>query len=97
MRASRYDVRINSTMYTHMCRTMESGRSSACKLSGLSRTTSGPSGITGTVPSVSSIESADESDMVQEQLHTGDRTPLMPQMIKPSIITDYDENNVEFC
>jgi len=48
---------------------MESGHSSACKLSGLSRTTSGPSGITGTVPGVSTIESADESDMVQEQVY----------------------------
>ena len=58
----------NSTMYTHMCRTMESGCSSACRSNGLSRTSSGPSGIISTVPGVSSIKSADESDKVQEEL-----------------------------
>ena len=50
----------NSTMYMHMCRTMESGRSSACRLAAL--VVGLYSGIIGTIPSVSAIESADESD-----------------------------------
>ena len=69
---------------------MESGRSSACRSGGLSRTTSGPSGI----PNMSAIESADYCMRYRKSY----RTLLMLKQEKWSIIiTNYNEHNVEFC